>query len=74
MKTAGQSRTGCSQVSYGYLYGCKISKLDTPSSRNLPQYQIEGELTLHGTKRPVKFTVDVEDVKGWHRIRGAFAI
>lgn len=52
----------------------KISKLEAKSARGLPQFEIVGEFTLHGTTKPVNFTVDVEEVKGWLRIRGAFAI
>ncbi len=52
----------------------KIAKLDQKSSRGLPQYDISGDFTLHGTTKPINFTVDVEEVKGWYRVRGAFAI
>ncbi|MFO1066014.1 MAG: YceI family protein [Pirellulales bacterium] len=52
----------------------KISKLDKPSPRNLPQYDVEGQFTLHGVTRPIKFTIDVEEVQGWYRVRGAFGI
>lgn len=52
----------------------KITRLATTSHRKLPQYQLQGQFTLHGTTRPVEFTVDVEEVKGWWRVRGAFAI
>ncbi len=52
----------------------KIRKLAANSARGLPQYELEGDFTLHGTTQPVRFTVDIESVKGWNRIRGAFAI
>ncbi len=52
----------------------KITKLEAKSTRGLPQFEIAGDFTLHGTTKPVSFTVDVEEVKGWLRIRGAFAI
>lgn len=52
----------------------KITHLEQASPRGLPQYDIAGDFTLHGTTRPIHFTVDVEEIKGWLRIRGAFAI
>ncbi len=52
----------------------KIARLSDKSSRGLPQYEVTGDFTLHGTTRPINFTVDVEEVKGWLRVRGAFAI
>ncbi len=52
----------------------KITRLADKSSRGLPQYEVAGEFTLHGTTKPLSFSFDVEDVKGWHRVRGAFAI
>lgn len=56
------------------LHVNKIIKIETLSARGLPQYEIQGDLTLHGRTRPVRFTADVEPVKGWLRVRGAFAI
>ena len=54
--------------------GKSIARLETKSSRGLQQYQVKGDFTLHGTTKPIDFTVDVEEVKGWYRVRGAFAI
>ena len=52
----------------------RVTKLKTASPRGLPQYEIAGDFRLHGTTRPIQFTVDVDVVKGWLRVRGAFAI
>ena len=52
----------------------KIAKLADKSSRGLPQYEISGDFTLHGVTKPTSFTADVEETKGWLRLRGAFAI
>jgi polyisoprenoid-binding protein YceI len=51
-----------------------IVKLDQPSSRGLPQYELTGDFTLHGTTHTIRFPVDVEEVRGWYRIRGAFSV
>lgn len=52
----------------------KIAKLTEKSSRGMPQYEITGEFSLHGVTKPASFTADVEETKGWLRLRGAFAI
>lgn len=44
------------------------------SRRDLPQYELRGEFTLHGVTRPLSFLAEVESVKGWQRVRGSFAI
>lgn len=52
----------------------KIVKVEEKSDRGLQQFQISGDFTLHGMTKPIEFKVDVEEVKGWLHIRGAFAI
>lgn len=52
----------------------KVTKTAEASPRGLPQYDVAGDFTLHGTTRPIHFLVDVDSIKGWLRIRGAFAI
>ncbi len=52
----------------------RISKMDGPSKRGFAQYKFEGDFTLHGTKKPLEFIADVEIVKGWQHVRGAFTI
>lgn len=37
-------------------------------------YQIEGDFTLHGVARRIRFTALDEPKKGWHHLRGRFAI
>lgn len=38
------------------------------------EYLLEGDFTLHGVVRRVRFTVLDEPKKGWHHLRGRFAI
>ena len=38
------------------------------------EYLLEGDFTLHGVAKRIKFTVTAEPAKGWHHIRGKFAI
>lgn len=49
-------------------------RLDRRSRRELPQYRLEGEFTLHGTKRPLTVMADVEEKNGWLHLRGGFSI
>ena len=51
-----------------------ITPLKTKSPRGLAQYQIEGQFTLHGQTRPIRFTADVEPKKNWQHLRGSFSI
>ncbi|MFO0898253.1 MAG: YceI family protein [Pirellulales bacterium] len=44
------------------------------SRRDLPQYELQGEFTLHGVTRPLNVLAEAEPVKGWQRVRGSFAI
>lgn len=38
------------------------------------EYLCEGDFTLHGVARRIRFTVLAEPKKGWHHLRGRFAI
>jgi hypothetical protein len=51
-----------------------IKKTGKQSNRGLPEYQLEGEFTLHGVTRPVTILCDMEDKDGWHHVRGKFTI
>ena len=44
------------------------------SKRGLPEVLLRGEFTLHGTSKPIEVKAEMEEVQGWRRIRGAFAI
>jgi polyisoprenoid-binding protein YceI len=44
------------------------------TKRNLPEYLLTGEFTLHRTKQHVEIRCDVEEKDGWHHVRGAFKI
>lgn len=51
-----------------------MKKTDKQSTRGLPEYQLEGEFTLHGVTRRVTFPCDLEIKDGWHHVRGKFTI
>ena len=51
-----------------------MKKTGKQSTRGLPEYQLEGEFTLHGVTRKVTFPCDMEIKDGWHHIRGNFTI
>ncbi|XZE43329.1 YceI family protein [Pirellulaceae bacterium SH467] len=44
------------------------------SKRNLPEYLLEGDFTLHKTTRPIQAVCDTELKDGWLHVRGAFRI
>lgn len=44
------------------------------SSRGLPTYDLRGNFTLHGTKRPIQVIAEVEQARGWLHVRGYFVI
>jgi polyisoprenoid-binding protein YceI len=44
------------------------------NSRGLPLYKLEGNFTLHGVTRPLEVVADVEQTRGWLRVRGNFVI
>lgn len=39
-----------------------------------PIYELIGEFTLHGTRRPLKVQAEAESTNGWIHLRGRFAI
>ncbi|MEZ6086998.1 MAG: YceI family protein [Pirellulaceae bacterium] len=44
------------------------------SKKGMPLYQLVGQFTLHGVKRPLNVAVEVEQTQGWLHLRGNFAI
>lgn len=44
------------------------------SRRGLPQYQLDGEFTLHGVTQPIRILADLEEKDGWQHLRGGFSI
>jgi len=52
----------------------QVAKLDQPSQRNLPQYQLSGDFTLHGVTRPIQVVAEAEDQNGWTHLRGGFTM
>jgi hypothetical protein len=51
-----------------------VSPLKQKSRRGLPQYRIEGDFTLHGKTRLIRFTADAAAKDGWLHVRGGFSI
>jgi hypothetical protein len=51
-----------------------VKPKQTVSKRQLPEYSIQGEFTLHEKTKPVDILCDVEVKDGWHHIRGGFKI
>ena len=48
----------------------KVQALPPDPKEPGPHYQLDGELTLHGVKRPVRFNVGTTSVEGMTRVRG----
>jgi hypothetical protein len=44
------------------------------SKRQLPEYILEGDFTLHKTTKHIRIKCEVEKKEGWHHVRGAFKI
>jgi hypothetical protein len=42
--------------------------------RGLPTYELVGDFTLHGTKKPIHIVAEVEQARGWLHVRGNFVI
>lgn len=56
-------------------FDVKSAKATGQSSvKGLPLYQLDGVFTLHGKQRPLSFTAEVEQARGWLHIKGIFAI
>jgi YceI-like domain len=51
-----------------------VAKLPQPSSKGLPQYQLDGDFTLHGVTRPIRVVAEAEEQKGWLHLRGGFTM
>lgn len=51
-----------------------ITPLTQPSSRGLPQVQLTGDFTLHGTTQRIVIAADTEEVNGWTHLRGGFTM
>jgi hypothetical protein len=52
----------------------QITKLNQPSKRNLPQYEISGDFNLHGVSRPIRVVTEVEDKINWTHLMGSFTM
>lgn len=52
----------------------QIARLNQPSKRNLPQYEITGDFNLHGVSRPIRVVTEVEDTANWLHLMGSFTM
>jgi hypothetical protein len=52
----------------------QITTLPAPSQRGLPQYELDGDFTLHGVTLPIRVIADAEQNGGWTHLRGGFSI
>jgi len=52
----------------------RVTATGKASSRKLPEYILEGDFTLHKTKRHLQIQCDLEEKDGWHHVRGSFKI
>jgi YceI-like protein len=51
-----------------------IAPLPNASKRDLLQYQLDGDFTLHGVTQPIRVIADAEQNGGWTHLRGGFSI
>jgi polyisoprenoid-binding protein YceI len=51
-----------------------VTPLGDKSQRGLPQCELDGDLTLHGTSQPIQVIADVEEQNGWTHLRGKFSL
>jgi len=51
-----------------------ILRLRAPKADAPPQYQLEGEFTLHGTTKKLKLVAEATPASGFVRLRGKFSI
>jgi hypothetical protein len=51
-----------------------IRAKNSTSKRQLPEYVLTGDFTLHDTTHRIEILCDMEEKDGWHHIRGGFKI
>lgn len=51
-----------------------VNRLPQTSARGLTQYQIDGQLTLHGVSQPVQIVAEAEERNQWIHLRGGFTL
>lgn len=56
------------------LERASLTPTQRKSARGLPEFQLEGDFTLHGVTRRVVAPCDLEVKDGWHHVRGKFTI
>jgi hypothetical protein len=52
----------------------KVVAKNSKSKRQLPEYSLVGDFTLHEKTRRIEIVCDLEEKDGWHHIRGGFKI
>jgi polyisoprenoid-binding protein YceI len=51
-----------------------VNRLPQPSSHGLTQYQLDGDLTLHGVSQPIQIVAEAEDRNNWIHLCGGFTM
>lgn len=51
-----------------------VKAMKEGGDRNLPQYQIKGDFTLHGKTQAISILADAEEKQNWTHLRGSFSI
>lgn len=51
-----------------------VTPLQELSARKLPQVELQGDLSLHGSKREVRVVAEQEEKQGWIHLRGGFRL
>jgi len=51
-----------------------LTRMAQPGPRGLPQYQLQGDFTLHGVARPIQVVAEAEEQQGWVHLRGGFSL
>lgn len=49
-----------------------VTRLPQPNARGLTQYQLDGDLTLHGVSQPIRIVAEAEERNQWIHLRGGF--
>lgn len=52
----------------------KVAKAARPNARGRVQYDLDGQFTLCGKRRPIRVVAEAEELESWIHLRGSFAI
>lgn len=51
-----------------------VTKAARPNARGRTQYDLDGQFTLCGKRRPIRVVAEAEELDSWIHLRGSFAI